>query len=119
MIFGPCQNHQNKTFKRPNKSRFEKYFYAKMNTTLLLYLYQIFIFLLGHLHFFLHFIFSFMENLSKKHPIFLSKFSSYLVIIKIVKILHQLGHISYKNHDMKMIFYQKKYYIDIVDVCIR
>ena len=32
---------------------------------LLLYLYQIFIFLLGHLHFF----FSSMENLFKKHPI--------------------------------------------------
>ena len=35
----------------------------------MLYLYQIFIFLLGHLHFFLHFFFSFMENLFKKHPI--------------------------------------------------
>ena len=32
-------------------------------------LYQIFIFLLGHLHFFLHFFFTFMENLFKKHPI--------------------------------------------------
>ena len=72
MIFGHCQNHQNSTFKRPyqpNKSRFEKYFYAKINTTLLLYLYQIFIFLLGHLHFFLHFFFLFMKNLFKKHPI--------------------------------------------------
>ena len=44
-------------------------FWAKINTTLLLYLYQIFIFLLGRLHFFLHFFFSFMENLLKKHPI--------------------------------------------------
>ena len=39
------------------------------NTVLLLYLYEIFIFLLGHLHFFLHFFLSFMENLFKKHPI--------------------------------------------------
>ena len=36
---------------------------------MLLYLYQIFIFLLGHLHFFLHLFFSFMENFFKKHPI--------------------------------------------------
>ena len=36
---------------------------------MLLSLYQIFIFLLGHLHFFLHFFFTFMENLFKKHPI--------------------------------------------------
>ena len=36
---------------------------------MLLSLCQIFIFLLGHLHFFLHFFFSFMENLFKKHPI--------------------------------------------------
>ena len=32
-------------------------------------MYQIFIFLLGHLHFFLHFFLPFMENLLKKHPI--------------------------------------------------
>ena len=36
---------------------------------MLLYLCQIFIFLLGHLHFFLHFFLSLMENLFKKHPI--------------------------------------------------
>jgi len=36
---------------------------------MLLSLHQIFIFLLGHLHFFLHFFFTFMENLFKKHPI--------------------------------------------------
>ena len=35
----------------------------------MLYLYQILIFLLGHLHYFLHFFFAFMENLFKKHPI--------------------------------------------------
>ena len=74
MIFGHCQNHQNQTFKRPyqpNKTWFEKYFYAKINTMLLLYLYQIFIFLLGHLPFFLHFFFTFMESLFKKQPILL------------------------------------------------
>ena len=72
MILGRCQNHQNWSFKRPyqpNESWFEKCFYAKINTTLLLYLYQPSIFLLGHLHFFLHFFFLFMENLFKKHPI--------------------------------------------------
>ena len=36
---------------------------------LMLYLYQSFIFLLSHLHFFLHFFFTFMVNLFKKHPI--------------------------------------------------
>ena len=30
---------------------------------------RISIFLLGHLHYFLHFFFSFMENLFKKHPL--------------------------------------------------
>ena len=38
---------------------------------MLLCLYQIFIFLLGHLHFFLHFLFTFMENHFKNHPIFI------------------------------------------------
>ena len=37
---------------------------------MLMSLYQIFIFPLGHLHFFLHFFFMFMENLFKKHPIY-------------------------------------------------
>ena len=36
---------------------------------MLLSFYQIFILLLGHLNFFLHFFFTFMENLLKKHPI--------------------------------------------------
>ena len=35
----------------------------------MLYLYQIFNFLQGHLHFFLYFFSTFMENLFKKHPI--------------------------------------------------
>ena len=34
-----------------------------------MYLYQICIFLLGHLHVFLHFFFLFVESLFKKHPI--------------------------------------------------
>ena len=54
MIIGHCQNSQNCTFIRPYepiKSGFKNYFHAKMNTTLLLYLYPIFIFLLGHPHF--------------------------------------------------------------------
>ena len=76
MIFGYCQYHQNQTFERPDQPKkwwFENYFYAKINTKLLLYLYQIFIFLLSHLPFFLHFFFSFMENLFKKHSIPLEK----------------------------------------------
>ena len=39
----------------------------------MLYLCQIFILLLGHLHFFVHFFFSFMENLFMEHPIPLLK----------------------------------------------
>ena len=77
-IFGYCQNHQNQTFKRPyqpKKSWFKNKFYSKINTIMLLYLYQIFIFLLGHLHFFLHFLFMSMENLFKKHPIHVPIFS--------------------------------------------
>ena len=46
---------------------------CKKNTTLLSYLYQTFIFLQGHLHFFWHFFFLFMENLFKKHPIYTIK----------------------------------------------
>ena len=55
MIFGECQNHQNYTFKgpyHPKTSCSKNRCYAKINTILLLYLYQIFIFLLGHHHFF-------------------------------------------------------------------
>ena len=37
---------------------------------LVLFMYQVFIFLLGHLHFFVHFFFTFMENLFMDHPIF-------------------------------------------------
>ena len=43
-------------------------FYSKINATMLLCLYQIPISLLGHLHFFLHLFFTFMENLFDKHP---------------------------------------------------
>ena len=48
---------------------FENYFYGKINAIMLLYLCKIFIFLLDHLQFFLHFFFTFMENFFKKHPI--------------------------------------------------
>ena len=48
-----------------------KVFLWKIITTLKLSLHQIFIFLLGHLHFFLYFFLTvtLMENLFKKHPI--------------------------------------------------
>ena len=52
-----------------NFDDFDNDFDGKINTALLLYLYQIFIFLLSHLQFFLHFFFTLMENLFKKHPI--------------------------------------------------
>ena len=38
-------------------------------TILLLYMYQVFIFLQDHLHFFLHFFFTFMEQLFLDDPI--------------------------------------------------
>ena len=51
------------------KSRFGINFFAKRNTILLLYMYQVFIFLQDHLHFFLHFFFTFMEQLFLDDPI--------------------------------------------------
>ena len=51
------------------KSRFGINFFAKRNTILLLYVYQVFIFLQDHLHFFLHFFFTFMEQLFLDDPI--------------------------------------------------
>ena len=67
----------------------QNHFYAKMNTILLLCLYQIFIFLLGHLHFFLRFFLTFMENLFKKHPIFWIK-PSWGERVLSIKIKHSL-----------------------------
>ena len=49
------------------KSRFGINFFAKRITILLLYMYQVFIFLPGHLHFFMHFFFTFMEHLFMDH----------------------------------------------------
>ena len=37
----------------------------------------------------------------------LSKFSCYLVTVKIIKIIHLKGHISQTNHDSKIILMQK------------
>ena len=51
------------------KSRFGINFFAKRNTILLLYMYQVFIFLQDHLHFFLRFFFTFMEQLFLDDPI--------------------------------------------------
>ena len=45
---------------------FENHFYAKIYTSLLLYLCQIFIFLLGHLHFFLQFSSSLFRSFWRK-----------------------------------------------------
>ena len=36
---------------------------------------------------------------SKDKALFLSKFSGYLVIVKIIKIRHLKGYVSQKNHD--------------------
>ena len=45
---------------------------------------------------------------SKDKGLSLSKFSWYLVIVKISKIRHSEGHISQTNHDLKNIFGQKE-----------
>ena len=71
-IFGPYQNHKNQTLILPyllGKSRFGNNVFTKRNFILLLYMYQVFKFLLGPLHFFVHFFFTFMENLFLVHPI--------------------------------------------------
>ena len=44
---------------------------------------------------------------SKDKGLSLSKFSWYLVIVKIIKIRHIKGHISQNNQDSKIIFMQK------------
>ena len=44
---------------------------------------------------------------SKDKGLSLSKFSWYLVIVKIIKIRHSKGHISQTSHDLKNIFMQK------------
>ena len=72
VTFGGCQNCQNQTFNWPYqlyKSKYEKYFFVKRNTIMLFCMYQVFSSLLGHLHFFVHFSFTFMEHLFYGHPI--------------------------------------------------
>ena len=72
VTFGGCQNCQNQTFNWPYqlyKSKYEKYFFVKRNTIMLFCMYQVFSSLLGHLHFFVHFSFTFMEHLFFGHPI--------------------------------------------------
>ena len=74
--FGHCQNHQNQTLKwlyLPKKSKYENSFFIKRNTILLLYMYQVFILLLGHLPFFLLFFFTFMENFFLRQSLSLTK----------------------------------------------
>ena len=44
---------------------------------------------------------------SKDKGLSLSKFSWYLVIVKIIKIEHLIGHISQKSHDLKKNFKKK------------
>jgi len=59
--FGHCQNHHNLTFKRPyqpNNQDLKIISMQKYHTLLLLNSYQIFMFLQGHLHFFLYFVFT-------------------------------------------------------------
>ena len=101
-------------------------------------MYQDFSSLQGHLHFFVHFFFTFMEHFFIVHPIYwvspkklsfgifsiikttsdknfftveitdsglpLNKPRRYLVDVKIVKIRHLIGYISYLNQNMKNIF---------------
>ena len=44
---------------------------------------------------------------SKGKGLSLSRFSWYLAIVKIIQIGHLKGHISQKNHDLKIVFMQK------------
>ena len=60
----------------------------------MLYLYQSFIFLLGHLHFFLYFFFTFTENLFKKHPL-PSLISLFLLIFRVVYHSNRSASIAY------------------------
>ena len=71
------------------KSRFGINFFAKRNTILLLYVYQVFIFLQDHLHFFLHFFFTFMEQLFLDDPIsgLNSNLSCYHILAKVSPLL--------------------------------
>jgi len=45
------------------------FYFAKTDTILVLFTYKVFIFLLGHLHFFVHLFFTVMEKLFMNHPI--------------------------------------------------
>ena len=71
---GQCQNCQNQTFKwlyQLYKAILGKYFFGKRFTVMLLYMYQIFSSLQSHLHFFVHFFYTFMEYFFFGHPIYL------------------------------------------------
>ena len=52
------------------KSKYEKYFFVKRITIMMLRMYQVFSSLQGHLHFFVHFFFTFMEYFFIDHPIY-------------------------------------------------
>ena len=76
-----------------------------------MHLYPIFIFLLGHLYFFVHFFFTSMENLFKKHPILVlnlclsaSSYSFFLHSDTASPISHdQRGCGGWWNHDSLLI----------------
>ena len=51
------------------KSKYEKSFFGKMIMVMLFHIYPVFSSQLGHLHFSLHFFFTFMEQLFNNHPI--------------------------------------------------
>ena len=79
--FDHCQNCQYQTFKWPYqlyKSKYEVFFFVKRNTITLFHKYQIFSFLQDHLHFFVHFLFIFMEYLFIVYPIFFTLTQSFL-----------------------------------------
>ena len=61
-----------------------------------LYLCQIFVLLRGHLHVFLHFFFTFIENLFKKHPIQL-RFTYITVTLSLSLSLSQVHQESSNN----------------------
>ena len=103
VTFGGCQNCQNQTFNWPYqlyKSKYEKYFFVKRNTMMLFCMYQVFSSLLGHLHFFVHFSFTFMEHLFFGHPILFNKNKHFLslALAFLMKILQFINNRLLVNH---------------------
>ena len=69
---------------------------------LMLYLYQSFISLLGHHHFFLHFLFTFMENLLK-NTLYQHKYGKERINRSYLSLQSAYIHLGTKRHQTAMI----------------